>query len=284
MNVIRISLIALACAAAAHADFSYTQTRKGGPAAAGDATTKHYLKGQKLKMEGPSMSTIVDLDAQTFTNINHSTKTYTVTPFSQLGQAMKDSKVDAKIDVKETGQKKNIGGYNASEVLMTMELESAQTAQKGMKSVIEFDMWLSSDPPGTQELRSFYQRNAGKFPWTSMTAGSNPSMQKAMADMQKKVAELGGVPVLQIMRMKMAGNDAQMAQMQQGMALARERLEAMKKQGGQQAQMAEQALARMGAMGGASPLVEITMESSGFSSASIPDSVFAIPAGYTKKE
>src|SRR5262249_11458977 len=152
-------------------------------------------------------------------------------------------------------------GYNASEGMMTMEFETPQSAQKGLKSVMEFDMWLSSDPPGTQELRAFYQRNAGKLPWSAIAAGGgNPSMPKAGAGMQEQGAELGGVPVLQVMRMKMGGNEAQAAQMQQSMAMARERLEAMRKQGGQQAQMAEQALARMGAMGGSGgSLLEITM-------------------------
>jgi hypothetical protein len=36
------------------------------------------------------------------------------------------------------------------------------------------------------------------------------------------------------------------------------------------------------AAGGGGALIEITMDSSGFSSASVPDSVFAIPAGYTQ--
>ena len=286
MKAIRISILALACAFAAHADFSYTQTRKGGPggAAAGDATTRHYFKGQKMKIESGATSTIIDLDAQTFTTLSHAQKTYTVRKFSEMAQALKDSNMDAKIEVHQTGQKKNINGYNASEVVMTVAMENPQTAQMGMKMTMELDMWLSSDVPGAQELRAFYQRNMDRLPWASMTAGGNPGMQKAMADMQKQIAQLGGFPVLQITRMKTGGNEAQMQQMQQGMAQARERLEAMRKQGGQQAQMAEQALARMGAMGGSGGnLFEITMESSGFSSAPIPDSVFAIPAGYQQK-
>jgi hypothetical protein len=148
------------------------------------------------------------------------------------------------------------------------------------------DLWLSSDPPGVKDLRAFYQRNMDRFPWSALANGGagNPGMQKAMADMQKKMASLGGVPVMQIMRVKMGGNEAQTAQMQQGMERARAQMEAMRKQGGAQAAAAEQAMARMGAMGGGGgSLMEITTESSGFSSDSIPDSVFAIPDGYTKK-
>jgi hypothetical protein len=73
--------------------------------------------------------------------------------------------------------------------------------------------------------------------------------------------------------------------MQAGMAQARAQMEAMIKQGGPQAAAAQQALARMGgAAPGGGALFEITMESSGFSASGIPDSVFAIPAGFQKVE
>jgi hypothetical protein len=159
-------------------------------------------------------------------------------------------------------------------------------SQGGMKMQMEMDMWLSPDVPGSKELRTFYERNGSRFPWAALGAGANPSMQKAIAEMQRKMASIGGVPVLQTMKMKAAGNEAQMAQMQQGMAAARARLEEMKRQGGQQAAAAEQALARMGAMGGSGSgtMFEMNIESSNFSTASIPDSVFAIPAGYTQTD
>jgi hypothetical protein len=282
MKAIRILMLLLACACAAQADFSYVTTRKGGPAA-GDAATKHYFKGQKMKTESAASASIIDLDAQTITTIMHAAKSYTVTKFSDMAGAMKGAGVDAKVDVRETGQTRTIGGYHATEVVMTMAMETPQSRQAGTMTM-ETSMWLSPDVPGSAELRAFYQRNMDRFPWAAMTAGASPSMQKAMADMQKQIARRGGIPLLQVTKMKTGGNEAQQAQMQQGMAQARAQMEAMRKQGGKQAEMAEQALARMGAISGSGgSLFEVTMESSGFSTASVPDSVFAIPAGYTKK-
>ena len=109
-------------------------------------------------------------------------------------------------------------------------------------------------------------------------------MQKAMADVQRKMATGGGVTLLQTIRTKSAGSGAQAAQMQAGMAQARAQMEAMVKQGGPQAAAAQQALARMGAASGGGSLFEMTTESTGFSTSSIPDSLFAIPAGYQKVE
>jgi hypothetical protein len=70
------------------------------------------------------------------------------------------------------------------------------------------------------------------------------------------------------------------------MAQARARLEELAKQPGPAGDQAKQALARMGGApsGGGAGGLDITMEAGSFSSSSIPDSVFAIPAGYQKSE
>jgi hypothetical protein len=167
---------------------------------------------------------------------------------------------------------------------MTMAVENPQTARMGMNMQMEMDLWLSSDPPGVQEVHAIFQKNMEKLPWAAMAGGAgSPAIQKEMADMQRKIASLGGITVMHTIRVRMGGNGAQAAQMQQGMEQARAQLEAMRKQGGAQAAAAEQAMARMGAMNGGGPMVEIATESTGFSRASIPDSVFAVPAGYTKQ-
>ena len=116
-----------------------------------------------------------------------------------------------------------------------------------------------------------------------MMSGAANGTQKAMADIQRKIAASGGVPLLQTIKAKAAGGSAQAAQMQPAMAQARAQLEAMIKQGGPQAAAAQQALTRMGgASSGGGSLFEMTMESSDFSTSGIPDSVFTIPAGFQK--
>jgi hypothetical protein len=270
------------------ADFSYTTTTKGsgsGPmAAAMNRTTKHYLKGQKMKMDSGETAIIFDFDAQTFTSINNTNKTYKVTPFSELGQAAKGLDADVSVDVKETGQKKDINGYPCREVIMTIAVDMQSGRGQGMKVQMEMDTWISSDVPGAGEVRAFYQRNGSKFPWSAMTGGpgGNSSMQKAIADMQRKMTDLGGIMVLQIMRVKMPG--MQMTPDQQAkMAQSQAKLDQLKQTNPQAYEMAQKAMAgRMGGGAGGGGM-EATTESSGFSSAGVPDSVFAIPAGYTKQ-
>jgi hypothetical protein len=280
----------------ARADFSYTTTQKatGGQMAAMaggmNQGSKFFLKGQKMKTENGDTAVILDFDAQTITTVNNKLKTVNVRKFSDMG-AVIPGDVNAKIDVKETGQKKVINGYNASELVMTIQMDSPAEAQMG-KMQMEMDMWLSSDPPGVKELRAFYQKNMSRFPWAAMGGGQgNPGMQKAMAEMQRKLAEMDGVNVMEVVKIKASGAGGATA-MPQMSAEQMEQIKAamarLQAQGGQQAAAAQQAMARMQAMqGGAAgassgSLMETTMESTDFSTGSIPDSVFAVPAGYQK--
>jgi len=284
-----IFLSMLAVGLTARADFSYITTAKSNGGMTGSAApgsvSKHYLKGQKMRVETGDSVMILDFEAQTMTHISSAQKTYTVSKFSELGNEAGKAGMEINVDVKETGQRKTINGFDASELVMTMELDNSQSRQQGMKMKMEMDIWISSDVPGAQELRAFYQRNAGRFPWAAM-AGSgrgNPSVQKALVDLQRKMADLKGVPVLQVMKVGGTGNEEQMAKMQQGMAQARAQLEEMKRQGKLPPQMEEQ-LKRMQAMSGSGSMFETTLESSDFSVSPIPDSVFAIPAGYMQTE
>ncbi len=292
------ALVALAAVMPAQADFSYKVTRKSGGAMASvmgnqSGVSTYYYKGQKMKMETGGRSTIVDFGARTITTVDSGAKTVTVKGFDQANGA--GEAVDAKIDVKETGVKKNVNGFNAFEVVMTMEAQAPQTQMGPMQ--IEMDMWLSADVPGVDELRAFHEKNMANFPGAAMEGGGNPQMQAAIAQAQRKMAALKGVPVQQVIRVKAPGNAgmnapgisaSDSARMQGGMDQARARLEAMKAQGGPQAAIAEQMLAKLGSgMPGAagkpsSALVEITMDSSDFSAAPISDAVFAIPGDYQK--
>ena len=304
MKALTLTTIALAGAACANADFSYATVQKttGGAlaqfaGAAGNRTMKYFLKGQKMKVDMGDVATILDFDAQTITTINTAQKTISVKGFNDLAGTA--ANVDAKLDVKETGQKKTVNGFSASELLMTMEMDLAQAGRGGPggKMQVEMDMWISPDPPGAGERRAFYAKNASRFPFSALTGGgANAGMASAIAEMQKKMASMNGVQVQQIIRMKPLGgapgapaipglSGPQAAQLAQ----ARKQLEEMAKGGGPGAAIAQQQLARMPggapAAGGNTPadvLMEITMDSGEFSTSSIADSVFAAPADYRK--
>ena len=269
MQTFRFLILAAIAAAAAQADFSYITVTKS---PAGETTSKHYIKGQKLITDNGTTMTIMDLDAQTMTTINKTQKTYTVRPFSELYGKSAAAGMNVNADIKKTGQTKIVNGFNTEEMVVTMAMDSSQAQRPGakgppMQMQMEMHMWLASDVPGIEEARAFYQKNADRMPWAAMAGGMS-----GMAEVQHKLATMQGIPVLTVMKMGTAD-----PQQQAKMDAARAQIVAMKKQGGPQAAMADQILARMG---GASN--DVTNESSGFSAAPVPDSAFAIPPDYQK--
>jgi hypothetical protein len=299
--------VMVAASLTASADFSYTTTQKitGGTMAGmmganAERTSKLYYKGQKMMTATGDTAIIMDFAAQTITTVDNAQKTYRVRKFSDVAAASPTAS-DLTFDIKETGQKKVVNGFNASEMILTVAMDmDAGRGGPPTKIQMEMDLWIASDVPGLGDMRDFYQKNLANFPWAAMTGGgSNPAMQKAMAQMERKMAELKGVAVERIIRMKSAGGAGalqmpqmtpqQQAQMQAAMA----KLQQMQSQGGPAAAAAQQAMGRMGAMsGGATPgsasgagyMMEMTIEASDFSSASLPDSVLAVPAGYKQTE
>jgi len=272
-------LLLLACAIA-RADFSYTMTSKssmgGNP-----SVSKYYYKGNKMKMEMSNTVMIMDFDSQIITTLNPQDKSYTVKSFADANKEAATATADVHPEFKDTGEKKNINGFNASQLLLTMDVDSGRG---GQKMQMQMEMWISPDVPGVGELRGFYQRNMNKFPWGTLGEGTNPQMKAVTIEMYKKLAQMNGTAVLEVMHMKMGGAGAPDPSADPRMAAARVRLEEMAKQGGQQGEIAKQQLARMGAMsGGGGGGMQITIEGSGFSPAPVPDSIFAIAGDYKKR-
>ncbi len=271
-----------------------------GSGAGADRNSKVYFKGQKMVTVSGDTATIIDFGAQTVTTVNHAQKTVSVKKFGEIAGAA-TANTEVSFDVKETGQKKVINGFNASETVITMGMDmetgrGAASNMPAMKMQMEMDLWVSPDVPGAAEMRAFYRKNAAGFPWAALTGGGNPSLQKAMAQMERKLAELDGVVVERVVRVRAAGGaqSPQMAQMPQmtpaqqaQMQAAMAKMQEMAKQGGPAGAAAQQAMQSMGGMarGGAAAgvgglLIEMTIDTSGYSGANVPESVFAVPDGY----
>ena len=278
MTIARGSILLVAASLTAHADFSFTMTQKSGPG--NGQVVKHMVKGDRELEDRGRTVTILDFGVQTLTIIDRNAKTYKVTRFSDLENAA--GAVDVQADVHNTGLRKVINGFNASQIVMMVQVDTTQGLQEGFKGQVETELWISPDVPGSRELVAFYKRNAAHWPIAAM--GANPGMQKAMAKLQQQFAEMDGVPVMEIIRTKSAGTGAAGGQSSQ-MEQARARLEEVARGGGPGAAAAQQALDRLNAMsGGSGSLFDITIEAGNFSSAPVPDSAFAIPAGYQKVE
>jgi hypothetical protein len=144
MKAAYVLTLAMATSLTALADFSYTSTTKGtGMMAAANSSTKHYLKGQKMMIDSGNTAMIMDFGAETFTSIDNTSKTYTVTKFSELSQTMKDTGRMSKWMSARPARKKDINGFASREVIMTMETTMDAAGRGPQKMTMEMHMWIS---------------------------------------------------------------------------------------------------------------------------------------------
>lgn len=283
---------------------------KGNRMAMLDARSGHIIDLDK--------ETITEIDFErrtysvvTFAQMAEAMKQLEAKMKSEQGQEQVD--ISAKASVKETGQSKPISGVNTREVILTVEMEGTdkKSGQRGLFMVVTADMWMGQHA-GYAEVRDFYQRMAQKLNWTpgaGAFAQAQSGILRGMADLQREAAKLEGIPVYQVTKFTMQGTgvpEGQQAPQQQpqvqqpetpsvGGALGRlgGRLGGLgglgrrrKSEPGPAPQPpAAPQTAPTPEAGGAAPvMMEITSESSGFSTGAIDPSKFEVPSGFRQVE
>jgi predicted acylesterase/phospholipase RssA len=281
----------------------------------------------------PLSTEIIDLDHQTITQIDTQKKQYSVMTFAQMQEAMqraseqmKKSKqqknsgndsanVSFNAKVHETGAVKQVDGRDAKEAVMTLSMDATSTDGSNQKGslAIASDMWLISDAPGYDEIRSFNlhlaQALAADVDTSALTSMLNaqPGAGQAMADMKKEMAKMTGIPVIQVMRMGMTANgeplpppsadttpapsadgNNQSSDSQKsgglGRALGGGFGSLMRHKSNQTSQSSDTSNAQNG--GGNQPgvLLETSTHRSNFSSGAVDTTSFEVPAGYKQVE
>lgn len=222
----------------------------------------------------------------------------------------KDQKVnlDLDADVKSTGQTRTINGMDAHQVVITMTM-SATDPQSGQAGAMKMnsELWLAKDIPGADEMREFYKRMAKELDWAPTGLGNlmnRPDINKAMAKMMAEGEKMDGTTIEQVMRISgsapagPAGD--QTAAQQTQPAPARPSLsDALggalgSKLGGlggfgrkkkQDSDATTSPAPEASASGQASGiLIEMTVDSTGFSTSGVDEALFAIPANFKKVE
>lgn len=94
-----------------------------------------------MKTEAGAVAVILDYDAATVTTINTAQKSWSVKPLAHVSSAATAAVKGVQIDAKETGNKKTVNGYDASQIVMTMSMQLPQAPQMGNMQV-EADTWI----------------------------------------------------------------------------------------------------------------------------------------------
>lgn len=196
-------------------------------------TTTTWMKGSRLRTDdADATSSIIDLSTMEMTMLDHEARTYWTTSFEEMmasaeaAMAEADARMEERaqegeevpeiqytLDVDRTGERREINGFDAEQVIMTMRIEpdpeaaqdsedaDAAAAMEGagvMTWVTE--MWLSTEVPTWERMREAVGENAEFFrdragdDMSGMMTGS-PRMRAAMEEMGEQMEGLEGESV-----------------------------------------------------------------------------------------
>ncbi len=166
---------------------------------------------------------IIRLDREVFWSLDPQKKQYTELAFADMRQMMetgvgqaqqsnprgKDVEYEYTVDVKRTGKKDRINGFNAEEWIITLTA-TPKNASGGAPAggfSMTMDEWLASDVAGSGEIQAFYRRMGEKL-------GMDPAVQRfavgamamyrdAVKQIAEKMKEMKGYPVRSTLTMGM---------------------------------------------------------------------------------
>lgn len=218
----------------------------GGKAAREGVVSTNAVKGDRKATFTETTGRIVDLAEQKVYDLDLKKKSYEVTTFDELRQRMREAQekaerdaekqeerqeeqerpkgkeVEVDFDLKETGEKKSIAGYDTRQVIMTITVrEKGKTLEEGGGLVMTADSWLGPEIPALKELAEFEQRY-----WKAIapeTAGVSaeqmaaimalyPTLMQAMERMNKEKVNLEGTALATTLTVEGVKSKEQMEQ------------------------------------------------------------------------
>lgn len=217
----------------------------GGKATKDGLISTSAVSGDRKATFTDSTGRIVDLAEEKIYDLDMKKKTYKVTTFEQLRQQLREAQeraerdakkqegadkaeqpsgkeVEIDFDLKETGQKKSIAGYDAREVIMAVTVrEKGRTLEEGGGLVMTTNSWLGPQIPALKELADFEMRywkaiapEATGVSAEQMAAmmAMYPMVKQAMDRMAKENVKLDGTPLASTMTFEAVKSREQMTQ------------------------------------------------------------------------
>jgi hypothetical protein len=218
----------------------------GGKAAKEGIVGTTAVKGNRKATMNESNGQIIDLAEEKVYALDMKKKTYEVTTFDELRRRMREAREKAEKDaareqgkepektepkkeyevdfnVKETGQKKQLAGYDTREVIMTITVrEKGRTLEDGGGVVMTTDSWLGPQIPALKEVAEFdikYWKQLQGNDAMGMSAeqlatvvAMFPAVRQAMDRLQKESPKLQGTPLATTTTVEGVKSKEQMAQ------------------------------------------------------------------------
>ncbi len=202
----------------------------GGKAAKEGIESTTAVKGDRKATMTDTTGQIVDLSEEKVYEMDLKKKTYAVITFDEIRRRMREAQeraakdaektrgrdekaepsqpereYEVDFDVKQTGEKKQIAGYDAHEVVMTIAIrEKGRTLEESGGFVMTADSWMGPVIPAMKEVAAFdirywkqLQPDAPGMSAEQMAAvmAMYPQMKTAMERLQKESGKLTGTPL-----------------------------------------------------------------------------------------
>jgi hypothetical protein len=224
----------------------------GGKDAREGTMTTVALKGSRKSMSNDTTGQIIDLTEEKIYDLDVKRKTYRVMTFAELRQRMEEAKAKAEkaareeqakekaepqpasrpadsveidLDVKPSGQKRVINGFNTSQVVVTVTVrEKGKTLEQSGGLTITTDMWMAPRMPEIKELMDFEMQYAQKL-FGPMIAGASPQdmasvmaiypmLKPALEKMNAEQSKVEGTAILTTVKVEAVKSAEQLAQEQ----------------------------------------------------------------------
>jgi hypothetical protein len=204
----------------------------GGKAAREGVTSNVFVKGDRKASISENSETIIDLGEEKVYHVDLGRKTYKVETFDEIRKRFEEQKERAEkesqkeeknakkekqegpeyvveVDVKNTGQKQTINGYDTREVVTTVTVhEKGKTIEKAGGSVFKADAWIGPRIKELREISDFDRRYAQKLYGQSFAQAeaqmavliaTNPAFAKAMKAFADKSSSVEGTAIRTIL-------------------------------------------------------------------------------------
>jgi hypothetical protein len=211
-----VALLSLPLSPAAYSDVTITQSNSvKGMGMTGDMSGPTYLKGNKMRTDvvigGKTRTTIFDVDAQKMYIFDSGKKEADVWDMAAFSEELAKNidLSDFKASITPNGQTKEIDGHHAMGYDVLISLESTMNGNKSMMMTVTLEgpIWIVKGVPGAAEYCRFYRTAANKG-WIfsdPRAAKSQPGQAKAIAEMYRKIAEIGGIAYEVDLQIKLSG-------------------------------------------------------------------------------
>ena len=199
------------------------------------------VKGNRKMTLNDATGQLINLDEEKIYEIDARGKSYRVMTFEEMRRRQQEAaekasgraasresgaksekgeqNVEIDFDLKESGQRKNINGYDTHEVVMTITVrQKGKTLDEGGGMVMTSNMWMGPRIAATKEIQDFDRRFAEKMQYGSALAGMEqmaaamamyPQMKQALGKFQTENVNMNGTPILTVMRMETVPDPSQ---------------------------------------------------------------------------